>query len=183
MLVLFILSITLLNSNIKAKQEQLDKITEIEQATKNIDSTYFWYSPTYKKHILKINVNFKKGSSELKNDIDSLTLAGLKKAGISIKDFIEKISEAHPEVQYLLIIEGQASRDDYKYNYELSYKRALALKDYWEKTGLDFGEKCEVLISGSGDGTYSGTGFMREKDEPKNQRFLIHILPKPGIVK
>ncbi|MHC9159071.1 hypothetical protein ACYZU7_11280 [Ornithobacterium rhinotracheale] len=48
---------------------------------------------------MKIKVNIKKGSTELKNDIDSLTLDGLKKAGISIKDFIEKISEAHPEVQ------------------------------------------------------------------------------------
>ncbi|MGV4451023.1 hypothetical protein [Ornithobacterium rhinotracheale] len=78
----------MLNINIKAKQEKIDKITEIEKDKKNIDYNYFWYSHTYKKNILKINLKFKKGSSELKNDIDSLTLPGLKKAGISIKENI-----------------------------------------------------------------------------------------------
>jgi hypothetical protein len=29
---------------------------------------------------------------------------------------------------------------------------------------------------------YIDQGTMRDKDERKNQRFLIHILPKPGIV-
>ena len=36
---------------------------------------------------------------------------------------------------------------------------------------------------GNGDGKLSGTGFMREKNESDNQRFLIHILPKTSIPK
>lgn len=46
---------------------------------------------------------------------------------------------------------------------------------------MNFNDKnCEVLICGSGDGRLSGTGLMRESKEVLNQRFLIHILPKPG---
>ena len=81
-----------------------------------------------------------------------------------------------------MIIEGQASRDVYPGNYELSYERALALKKFWEERGIHFGNKCEVLISGSGDGKLSGTDFMREPVEADNQRFLVHIIPKPGMV-
>ena len=80
-------------------------------------------------------------------------------------------------------IEGQASKDGYAYNYELSYQRALSLKKFWEDNGLNFNDKnCEVLICGSGDGRLSGTGLMRESKEVLNQRFLIHILPKPGKI-
>lgn len=98
-------------------------------------------------------------------------------------EFIRKTTNKNPHIQYLLIIEGQASKDDYKENYELSYQRALSLKRFWEQYGIHFADKnCEVLICGSGDGKLSGTGLMREQKEVLNQRFLIHILPKPGII-
>ena len=65
----------------------------------------------------------------------------------------------------------------------MSYQRALSLKKFWEDNGVSFNDKnCEVLICGSGDGRLSGTGLMREKIEVLNQRFLIHILPKPGKI-
>ena len=99
----------------------------------------------------------------------------------SIQRFIERITAEHPEVQYLLVVEGQASRDKFSRNYELSYNRALTLKRLWEDNNIDFGKKCEVVIGGNGDGKLSGTGFMREPIESKNQRFLIHILPKTSI--
>ena len=98
----------------------------------------------------------------------------------SMKKFIQENSKDN--MQYLLIVEGQASRDLFNYNYELSYSRALALKRYWEECDIDFGNNCEVLISGSGDGRLSGTGFMRENTEYDNQRFLIHIVPKYGTI-
>ena len=60
-------------------------------------------------------------------------------------------------------------------------RRAYGLKQFWENNGIKFtATNCEVLICGSGDGRQSGTGLMREKTEKLNQRFLIHILPKPG---
>ena len=79
MLMLFVLTIVLLHKRIifseeerVATQKQLDKIKEIEEAVKGIDSTYFEYNTIYKKHVLKISVNFPTGISDM-NRIDSLT--------------------------------------------------------------------------------------------------------------
>lgn len=176
MLVLFILTIVILHQGMKATKAQIDKINEIEDAVNKIDSTYFEYNNVYKKHILKIRVNFPIGVSDI-NVIDSHTQNELIEAGRSIQSTLEKISREYPKIQYLLVIEGQASKDNYSRNYELSYERALALRRLWSDNNIDFGDNCEVLISGSGIG-----GSMRENEERLNQRFLIHIVPKPGIV-
>lgn len=87
-------------------------------------------------------------------------------------------------VNYLLIIEGQASNDGYIKNFELSYERALSLYNYLQNNRkLDLKrENCEVLICGSGtQGTMRS--YPDNSTNKKNQRFLIHILPKPGIIK
>ena len=187
MLVLFVCVIALLHRRMteidaerKATTEQLRVIKEIEEATHTIDTMYFEYRPEHKKHVLKIQVQFDKGSADI-GDIDSVTQEELISAGKSIQRFIERLTAEHPEVQYLLVVEGQASRDKFSRNYELSYNRALTLKRLWEENNIDFGKKCEVVIGGNGDGKLSGTGFMREPIESKNQRFLIHILPKTSI--
>lgn len=183
MLVLFILVIALLHRKMvdienerKATQAQLDKISEIEEAVNRIDSTYFDYNNIYKKHILKIRVNFPVGLSDI-NVIDSKTQNELRNAGLSIQNSLNKINLEYPEIQYLLVIEGQASKDNFLHNSELSYERALALSRFWKDNKIDFGNNCEVLISGSGIG-----GTLRESKEHLNQRFLIHIVPKPGII-
>ena len=95
---------------------------------------------------------------------------------------MQETTSQNPNIQYLLIIEGQASKiGPEAINYPLSYRRAYGLKQFWENNGIKFtATNCEVLICGSGDGRQSGTGLMREKTEKLNQRFLIHILPKPG---
>lgn len=188
MLVLFVLVVALLNRRMadidaerKATAEQLQVIKEIEESTKNIDPLYFEYNTQYKKHVLKIKVKFNRGSSNF-NDIDESTRLDLIRAGYSIKEVLIKMKISHPEVKYLLLIEGQASNDNYRQNYELSYKRALALKRFWEDEYIIFGDNCEVVIGGSGDGKLSGTDFMRDDIEENNQRFLIHILPKTSII-
>ena len=187
MLVLFVCVVALLHRRMteidaerKATQSQLEVIKEIETSTQNIDPTYFEYRPEHKKHVLKIKVQFLKGSSDM-DDIDYATQKKLIDAGKSVQTFIEDITEKHPEIQYLMVIEGQASRDPFVRNYELSYERALSLKRLWERNLIDFGSKCEVVIGGNGDGRLSGTDFMRESQEENNQRFLIHILPKTSI--
>jgi hypothetical protein len=175
MLVLFVLTIAMLHSKIKATENQLRKIKEIEEAINTIDTTYFEYRKEYKKHILKIDVNFPRGQSNIQF-VDPRTRDKLIKAGLTIQNFIQEVTMKYP-VKYLLVIEGQASNDNYGYNYELSYSRALALNRFWLSNRINFGENCEVLISGSGTG-----GTMRETHEERNQRFLIHIIPKPGII-
>lgn len=179
MLVLFVLVVVLLHNKISEqalKLEEFEKIEEIKRSLNNIDSTYFAYNYEYKKHILRIKVEFPTGESDI-DMVDQSTLDKLQEAGLAIQNQINEIAIANPEIQYLLIIEGQASRDNYKHNYELSYARALALREFWRKQGIKFGDNCEVLIAGSGTG-----GTMREHEERKNQRFLIHIIPKTGVI-
>jgi hypothetical protein len=179
MLVLFVLVIALLHRKISEQQLKLsefEKIEEIKKSLNNIDSTYFSYNPEYKKHILKIVVKFPMGESSM-NSIDSHTQKQLESAGQSIQKQIADITKISPNIQYLLIIEGQASKDNYQRNYELSYERALSLRGFWRKSSINFGKNCEVLIAGSGT-----SGTMREIVENKNQRFLIHIIPKTGVI-
>lgn len=193
MLMLFVVAVVQLNKegdrvrgeneNLKGK---LEKAQEIEDATTGLDQNYFQYIDKYKKHKLTVDVQFPRGSAEL-SQVSQETLDKLKAAGDSARAFIDRTTNKYTTIQYILIIEGQASREypkPYEKNYELSYERALALKKYWEHEGVTFADKnCEVLICGSGDGTQSGTGLMREEIEENNQRFLIHILPKPGVIK
>lgn len=176
MLVLFVLTILLLNREIRATQAQLNKIREIEEALNRLDAEYFAYNPTYKKHVLRVRVNFAVGEYNMAT-VDGNSQRNLIRAGQSLQDLLYQISREHPEIQYLLVIEGQASKDQYQGNYALSYNRALALRDFWRSAGIDFGLNTEVLISGSGIG-----GTMREREERLNQRFLIHIIPKPGMI-
>lgn len=188
MLVLFVLVIVLLYKQmeatkfkLQATENQIEEIKKVEQSTKDLSHDYFTYRPDYKKFVLNIQVRYPAEKFDL-NDMVSpdkeKTLEQLEKAGREIQSFLDR----HKENQYILIIEGQASRDfppfNYPYNYELSYQRSLALVRFWMKDKkISFNKNCEILISGSGDGTID-THSMREKDELKNQRFLIHILPK-----
>lgn len=190
MLMLFVVAVVELNKKnniaegeMKKLQAQLDKAQEIENATMGLESEYFEYKREYKKHKLTIDVSFPAGESDIEQYVPEQTKKELLAAGRKAKVFIDSTTMTHPGIQYLLIIEGQASRDNYTQNYELSYKRAYSLKKFWEKGNVIFSDKnCEVLICGSGDGRQSGTGLMREVNERLNQRFLIHILPKPGVI-
>lgn len=182
MLTLFVLTVIMLKKQAEATEIELNKIREIQNAVSNIDSTYFEYNEKHRKHILKIDVSFQRNSADISNINDSV-LVQLSNAGKTIQRFIQKAYEKYVGVQYLLIIEGQASKDNFPLNDELSYKRALSLKKFWQDSLITFDPKqCEIIVSGSGV-----SGDLRiEPDIPgneKNQRFLIHILPKPGIIK
>jgi len=184
MLVLFVLASAMLKNKIdevkrdkEATEKEITKIREIEESIEAIDPQYFEYNSTHKKHILKINVQFQKNSHNI-SDIPAEQQAELIKAGESISSFLNASSD---DVRYLLIIEGQSSKDFYPGNDVLSYNRANALKHFWQKHNIDFGNKCEVIVSGSGQ-----DGVMRSLPDDawneKNQRFLIHIIPKPGVI-
>ena len=191
MLVLFIVAIIAMSRALQNEKhlreyndEQIKKIHEIENSIQNIDSVWFEYNEIHKKHVLKIDVSFDTGESDITNiPIDKRE--ELYKAGLAIDKFLKKAkSDFGKSVNYLLIIEGQASNDGYSRNFELSYERALSLYIYLQKNRqLDLKrDNCEVLICGSGT-----EGNMRSYPDNatnrNNQRFLIHILPKPGIIK
>lgn len=180
MLVLFVLAIALLHRKVVATEDELGKIQRLQKSIEKIDPEYFEYNKEFKRHTLKgISVSFKKESSDI-YDISQTDLEKLEAAGRSIVRFMQDAKEALPDAEYLLIIEGQSSKDDYPYNYELSYKRALSLIKYWTANGIVFDSlPCEVIISGSGQ----ASSFRIDPDvkgNEANQRFVIHVIPKPG---
>lgn len=176
MLVLFTVAFGVKN----VAQKEFEKIKDIKDATQNVDTTYFSYSPEYEKYILKIKVKYHTKQDSI-NDLSEQTREKLLEVGKAIRTIIESTIKKNPKVQYLLIIEGQASADGYEDNMELSYRRALGLFQFWKARGLDFGKNfgnhCEPLVCGSGEG-----GRPREEEEEKNQRFLIHLVPKLGTI-
>lgn len=195
MLVLFVLTVVMLEKNheqttilhertdslYQTTKARLDRINEIEEGVKRIDRRYFSYNEQYKKHILTIDARFPVGESSIYL-LTSDTQEKLLDAGRTISRFMQAEHEKNPDVKYLLIVEGQASggyyhyhTDDYRNNDVLSYQRALGLWNFWKQRGIRFGEECEPLICGSGEG-----GVPREINEELNQRFLVHIVLKPG---
>lgn len=201
MLVLFIITIALLHREMvkigeerevmrierDVTQEQLDKIQEIQEATHTIDTNYFQFDTKFNRHTLKnITVSFDRYSDDI-NDIPQNIQDTLMKAGIAIRNSLLWAQNNIPEAQFLLIVEGQTSNDGYADNYVLSYKRALALVKYWSDNKIYFDNKdgihnCELIISGSG----KESRFRELPDNRynyKNQRFVIHIIPKPGEIK
>lgn len=198
MLLLFIMTIALTHNAVVrlenekiATEQELNKIKELQEAVKKIDTRYFEYDSKFKRHTLKrISVSFKPASSDI-YDISNSDRCKLESAGRAIEYFLRDVKKTMPNAEYLVIIEGQSSLDRYPHNDELSYKRALALYNYWKKKGITFkGLPCEVLVSGSGCNSKFRikpervSKFKKGKRyyvaNEKNQRFVIHIIPKPG---
>ncbi len=160
MLMLFILAIALLHREMvqigkerDATKEELEKINEIRTAIQNIDTTYFQYDEDYKKHILKTKVKFQTGSSNI-NDLDDATKDELLAVRDTIKSFLDKLLQKDGSASYLLVIEGQASKDRYALNNQLSYDRALSLFKFWfpdqKNTTLRFFNlPCELVHYGN----------------------------------
>ena len=155
----------------------------IENSIQNIDSKWFEYNELHKKHVLKIDVSFPIGQSEITH-IPLEKREELYSAGLAIDQFLKHAEEEYGEsVKYLLIIEGQASNDGFTGNFDLSYQRALSLYRYFQiNRHLDLKrQNCEVLVCGSGtEGALRA--YPDNASNTKNQRFLIHILPKPGVI-
>lgn len=168
------------NAKLAAKASELDKINEIRKSLENIDKKYFIYNDKYKKHILNIKIKLPTNSHNI-NDLSENTLKDLNKAGISLKKLMRGLPKKE-NIKYLLVIEGQASKDNASINDELSYNRAIALRNFWFGKNPDLNNvlpNCEVIIAGSGQ-----YGVPREQPDipPANQRFLITIIPKIGEI-
>lgn len=183
MLVLFVLVYSMQSSIIKdlaAAKEELDRIKEIEKAVNNIDKRYFTYDSLNKKHILNIQFLYPTGSAMI-NQITPNKRPELIEAGKAIKDLILKFPEAE-NIKYLVVVEGQASKDNWEGNDKLSYYRAQSLIKLWEDSqiGLEKLKNCELVVAGSGE---KGIPRTQPDEPPANQRFLITIIPKIGEIK
>lgn len=193
MLVLFVLVYSMQNNIINtlaAAKEELDEIHKIQAALEKLDNRYFEFDKENMRYKLRVDVNFPPDNSSI-HSLDSTTLIGLKNAGTALYNFMTQITKDNPDINYLLVVEGNTQRllmkngqwnHEYWPNmgYEFSYQRSLALFNYWKDNGYDFRsfKNCEIMVSGSG---YFGKS--RESDENRNRRFTIQITPKIGEMK
>jgi hypothetical protein len=166
-------------------EQQFQQFQRIHESVKNIDTLYFKYDSSFDRHTLhNVSVSFNRESANIQ-DISAVDRNKLLDVGRSILTFVDSAVSRNANIKYLLIIEGQSSRDnydtnEYRNNDVLSYRRALSLKNFWSRNNLRFNDgKCEIIISGSGQSSQ----FRVLPDTPTNranQRFVIHIIPKIG---
>lgn len=194
------------NGELEASENELNKIKELKEAINQLnDNVYFEYNELYQKHVLcNVDIEFIEGYNcyRIPEDLSLMcknneTMSRIDSVGISIiktittlKDKYERNQNSY-RIKFLVVIEGQASRSgDIQKNYELSYRRALSLMNYWRNDNVKYGGirlvpdttnynqdlNCEIIVSGSGV-----HGVPREDESlgsnPKNQRFLVHIVP------
>ncbi|MBP2281701.1 outer membrane protein OmpA-like peptidoglycan-associated protein [Flavobacterium sp. CG_23.5] len=179
MLVLFVLTIAMMKRQQKATVEQLKRIVEIQNSVKELDKRYFYYQDEYKRFSLKKQIQFDPAKSTIKPEYKEYLL----EVGRNIESLIKRLQTKYQnnDIKYMIIIEGMSSNDNYKYNDELSYQRALSLLKLWNQSSIYFDPTfCELQIAGSGT---KGVGrFEGIKNEYKNQQFLIQIIPKIGKI-
>ena len=222
-LVLFAVSF----SRFKIKEKQLQVLVDEYESIVNVYSTVneidktgaFRYDPTYLKHLMNIEIKYQQkeySMYKLAEDVyDSIAAekirAAVKADGDTIMAKITKLEESIPDslkrnIKFLIVIEGQSSKvgfneGDWKNNYTLSYLRAQFLNKFWIEQGLDFDNmpRCELLISGSGEGGKPRININEDslhqsfpdnkeywkhwvEEEEKNQRFLVNIVPVIGNI-
>lgn len=212
---------------LKSLVDEYENIITVYSTVGSIDSTaYFGYNKEYLKHLFTVDVEYQQKEyriDKLKlDDIDKMAADNKRdsiiEAGKLIKETILKLEETkslkaalksdstHNNIKFLVVIEGQSSKisfnvDDWRNNYTLSYLRASFLNEFWKQNNIDLASipKCELIISGSGEGgvprVIPNEEEMRRiatddkefaklwsEEEGKNQRFLIHIVPVIGNI-
>ena len=226
MLVLFVVSYSRFKNKeeqLKSLVDEYENIITVYSTVGSIDSTaYFGYNKEYLKHLFTVDVEYQQKEyriDKLKLDEKDKEAADNKRdsiiqAGRLIKETILKLEDTkgikddtiHNNIKFLVVIEGQASKisfnlDDWHNNYTLSYLRASFLNDFWKRNNIDLASipRCELIISGSGEGgvprVIPNEEIIKQKaadskefakiwneEEGKNQRFLIHIVPVIGNI-
>lgn len=206
-LVLFAISYNLFSEEKKKADRELIEKNFKDEINKSLerlmsDTNFFIYEPNYKRYRLAVNIQFKKNKFEIDeacvveyNSIrPSLIETGNKLKSIFLELEQKRIEEkSNISLSYLLIIAGRSSNfpgEDKTFNYELSYKRALSLYNFWNyNIDFDFDDKnlrdlIDLQISGNGVGgngrynSYDSEGNFLEELEVKNQSFLIQVIPK-----
>lgn len=202
MLVLFVLIIVVLkkeqNQTELEKKELEKRLLVFDLVDKNIkplkeDILLFEYEKEYKRFKLAFDVKFLISKDNLSDSSQiynaSFTQQKIVDAGNKLKTIIDNLNRekesnsALKNISYVVVIAGYASRNgEENSNYQLSYRRALSLRDFWKNNGIDFedsqySELVDLQIAGNGWG-----GIGRAISEADNQRFLIQIFPKIGDI-
>lgn len=182
----------------KATEEQLKKITEIQEAVKQLPTEYF--EEDVRNHRWSLKRAFMPTFRERDDNIYLLNdTTKLLEVGRSLLGVIDRLNQlkasSNMDISYLLVIEGMASKDNYFDNDGLSYRRALSLYYLWRKNGISFEKsQCEVQIAGSGirgirpfnreyyealeKESVLADNYFDYQEEKKNQCIIIQIIPK-----
>lgn len=199
MLVMFILTIVSLRNSLleaetlrKVSEEQLKSIEQIQQAVNQLPKQFFEQDEANRRWILKKDYSprFNARDADIRVLNDTIDLINVGKSLMGVIENLNRMKETPQykdmDITYLVVIEGMASKDSYPYNDELSYNRALSLYYLWRRNDISFEKsQCEVQISGSGvrgRGRYNSDG-NHSQEEVKNQRIIIQIVPKIGLLK
>lgn len=179
MLVLFIISYLNFkkqNGILVKNKVEMDRIRQIDKALKELDKKYFGLDPNNNRYKLLVNVVFSPHSADI-NTIGEKSLEELENAGSALFNKMKELS-SDKNINYLLIVEGNTERFNNNWvtnpdlGYITSYKRSLALKNFWQSKGFDFStfQNCEILIVGS--------GYFGRSHQANSRTFTIQITPK-----
>lgn len=203
MLVLFVLSTVMLQRQIKmskaaaeASEEAIREINQVVAALEALDSNYFSYDSQSMRYKLNIDITYKPNDDNILAATTISQRDRLTEAGADLFSLMENVAKSNPEINYLLIVEGNTQRvlgpEGWNYTvmpdvgYQLSFRRALSLVNFWKRQGIDFSliENCEVLIAGSGYFGRSREPMVNSSlDSNSNRKFTIQITPKVGEIK
>lgn len=198
MLVLFVLVFSKQQQQIRDLERVLAVVNAVDENLKPLksDSSLFMYEDEFRRFKLAFEVKFKVDRYTIDSDglenFDN-TIGNIEKAGLKLQSVIRQLKSSKDtegskkDISYILVIAGYASNDNTEefHNYELSYKRALYLRNYWKTVGIDFeapefNNLIDLQIAGNG---WGGVGRVSTFNESANQRFLIQIFPKIGDIK
>jgi outer membrane protein OmpA-like peptidoglycan-associated protein len=202
MLVLFVLVFSVMKKSLlelkESESELKRKLKVFELVDKNIqplkkDTTLFEYQKKYKRFKLAFDVKFYLNKDNLSDPSQiynpEYTQIQIIKAGRKLKSIIDILNSKRKEeselknISYVVVIAGYASTvGEENSNYQLSYRRALSLRDFWKNNNINFEDKkyselVDLQIAGNGEG-----GIGRTIIDADNQRFLIQIFPKIGDI-
>lgn len=189
MLVLFVVSYAFFRyeaARVAVLEKQKEEIQTIDAALRSLDKNYFIFNKENKRYRLNIPVEFKPSDDNI-YVIDEEILNELYSAGNKLYSRLDSLLDGIQQAHLLLVIEGNTQRHADNWinspdvGYKLSYKRALALYNFWIDKGLDFrsltekhDSRFELIIAGSGY-----FGLNREEDgSPLNRRFTLQITSK-----
>lgn len=184
MLVLFVLAIAVLRNSMAKTEMELANAKRLLQIDKQFQplvqsGSFVYYEATRKfvaKDFLGVEIFLPNETVILPKYTNKVVAIGKE-----IEILLKTLSEENPDFSYLMILEGnmantydhRISRDNNN-GYKISYERALAVYQLWQRKGIDLRKyNTEVQICGSGF-----NGIDRDKVEDNNKRFTIQILPK-----
>lgn len=165
--------------------QKLKEINRLDEAIKSLPPAYLQYDPKVKRYRIPIEIRFARNSSDI-STISESSLTRFEITGRLIQQKLDSITKYNSKIEYLIIIEGSAARNEVLKNYmndpirgyQLSYDRALALKNFWASKGIRpyDNPNIELLVSGSGYFSKSRDVMVNEN----NRRFIVHLIPKVG---